>query len=1138
MCPCIHARSNEFKTNLCFVSCLILLTLLCGVFFNDEACAQESTASVNGEIADSTGAVVPGATITLTNTKTSVKQATVSTDTGRYVFVNIFPGEYTLQVTKEGFASVTQQPFTLQVNQAATFNFTLKVGATTQNITVTSAAAQIDTTTSELGTAINTTFVNELPLNGRQFTQLLSLTPGADPISVAQNSGGGQSNPLGEVIIPAVNGQQNRSNYFMLDGVNDSEVVFSSFAVAPIVDDIQEFKVQSHNDQAQFGYVTGGIVNVVTKSGTNSIHGTAWEFMRNDAFDARNPLAANKIELRQNQFGANIGGPIVLPHYNGRNKTFFFGSYEGFRNVTGAGLSGLAITPTPAELSGDLSALSTPIYNPFSTRPDPSNPGQYLRDPFPGNIIPASLIDQNMVNYAKAVFPQPGPIVLGLYNTLSATKNDRDQNEYNVRIDQSFNSKNTAFFRWSSSGQSRLSPSGFQGLNDVGSTNARNMEISYMHTFSPTALITVAFGHNALDNADATRFTSLNASNLDSQFRFAPTFDCGYKQWGASFDCLIPGMGISGFIGGGEGTGGATPLTDINELKSDFTKTTGNHTLQAGVDFQWQYFFSLSTGASASFASAQTANPAVPGTGSPLASFLVGVPDSASRRVTVAQISNQVTTGLYGQDQWKVTRHLTLNMGLRWEMGVWPVYGTNKGGTNAIGELDLNNGTYILQRRIDSCAQLQAPPCIPGGSVAHVVVSPTGKLWDTPQDNFAPRLGLAYELNDKTSIRSSFGIFYDEIAGINQTVQGIGGDWPSQTQVLAQNLNSFTTGPPTVAAENPLAGTVAALPPPTPFNQVEWYRDPLQKNPYSEQWMFGLQRRVGLNTLIEGDYVGSHSSRLTVGTFGNVALTPGPGNPLDRAPYNYIGPSYYDRSVGRSSYNAFQFKVNHSFSHGLQYLISYTYSKSMDIGCSGFFSVEGCSVQNPWDLNNDYSVSAFDLTHNLSASWVYQVPHLHTGSRTANYVIGNWQLNGIFSATSGVPYDIGISGDIANTGNSGCCSYGYERLNLIGNPNLANPTTAEWFNKVAFAPPAPYTFGSLGRNALRADKFINLDFSLVRDFPIGESKRFEFRADMFNLPNHTTWGIPVQDYNNPQFGQVLGTRSTERQIQFALKFYF
>lgn len=743
------------------------------------AWGQESTASLNGTIEDNTGAVVPGATVILTNTKTAVRQTTVSTDTGRYVFLHVLPGDYRLEVTREGFAAVNQAPFNLSVNQTATFDFTLKVGATSQMITVEAAAAQIEATTAELGTVITQTFVNELPLNGRQFTQLLSLTPGSTPLSVAQNAGGGQSNPLGEVIIPAVNGQQNRSNYFMLDGINDSEVVFSSFSVAPILDDIMEFKVQSHNDEAQFGFVTGGIVNVASKTGTNEFHGTAWEFLRNNALDARNPFAADTIALRQNQFGANIGGPVRLPHYDGRNRTFFFGSYEGFRNVTGAGLSGLAIAPTEAELGGDLSSLGTTpiIYNPYSTRPDPAKPGQYIRDPFmcdaggnplpvlagnlqaagtPCNKIPSAMIDANMVNYAKEIFPAPGAIVFPPYNTFSTLENSTSQNQFNIRIDETINSRNTFWFRWSASYQNRVGPGGFQGLDNYGSTNAKNFGISYLHTFSPTTILNVAFGHNSLNNASNTFFTGKDASTIDSSLGFAPTFTCGYKQWGAPFDCLIPSMGINGYISGGEGTGGATPLTSVNEAKADFSKIVGNHTIKAGVDIQWQYFYSLSTGTGASFAASQTANPEVSGSGNPLASFLLGVVDSASRRSTLTEIQNQPTYGAYVEDQWKITSKLTANAGLRYEIGVWPVYGVDKGGTNVLGELDMDTGNYILQKSVGSCESLNAAPCIPGGlPQPHIVVSSTGKLWDTPKRNFAPRLGLAYHLNDKTSVVSS-----------------------------------------------------------------------------------------------------------------------------------------------------------------------------------------------------------------------------------------------------------------------------------------------------------------------------------------------------------------------------------------------
>jgi hypothetical protein len=1103
--------------------------------FSSPKAFGQGTAAVNGTIRDSSGGIIPAARVGLINAGTSVRQNTLSTDTGRYVFLNVLPGRYTLEVTKEGFAPTTQREFTLEVDQSATFDFTLAVGTTEQTVTVSAAAAAINTSTSNLGTVVNTTMVAELPLNGRQFTQMLALTPGAIPANTAQNSGGAQSNPLGKVVIPSINGQMNRSNYFMLDGINDSEVVFSSFTIAPTVDDIQEFKVQSHNDEAQYGYITGGTVNVVTKSGTNEFHGAAWEYLRNDKFDSRSPIATSKTSLRQNQFGVNGGGPVWLPFYNGRNKTFFFGSYEGFRQVTGAGLSGLAITPTPAQLSGNLSNLATPIFNPFTTRPDPAHAGLFMRDPFPGNIIPGNLIDPNMVKYAQAVYPKPGPIVTGLFNTFNTLRNSKDQDQFNIRMDEYLSSKDVVWFRYSQSSQPRVGPASFDGLNTYGSTDAQNFAANFVHTFSPTTLLTVAFGHNALDNSSTTLFSGVNAATLNPQVNVSPGFACGFKTWGASFDCLIPGMNVAGFISGGEGSGGGTPLSSVNQIRADFSKIRGNHTFRAGYDIQWTRFWSLSTGASVAFAPAQTGDPQTPGTGSPLASFLLGVPDSASKRATLAEINHQITSGAYVQDQWKATSRLTANIGLRWEVGVWPIYGNRQLKTDAIGELDLNNGSYLLQRSLPSCSDGGGAPCIPGGlPQPHLVVSSNGKLWKTQTNNFAPRLGLAYRIDDRTSLRTSFGIFYDQIAGIIQTVQGIGGDWPSQTQVSTVNLNPATAGVPTVKAEDPLSGSVAALPPSTPFNQSAYYRDPNAKNAYSEQWNFGMQRALASSTVLEVNYVGSHSSRLTVGTWGNVAQVPGPGNPLDRALYNYIKPSQYDWSIGKGSFHSLQVKAEQNLTHGLQYILSYTWSKTIDIGCDGFFTVEGCAVQDAWHLGRERSVAGFDLTHVLSASWVYQLGSLRTGSKALNYALGNWQLNGIFTATSGLPYTLVISGDVANTGTGG----NYERLNVVGNPSVSNPSPAQWFNKTAFAVPAPFTFGNLGRNALRGQKFWDLDTSLVREFPLGERRHLQFRADMFNIANHPVWGSPVSNYNDPQFGKILSTRSTPRQVQFAMRFRF
>ena len=749
---------------------LFIVAMALVACFAPAANAQQSTASVNGTILDSSGAAVPGATIRLSNKNTGVVQTTVSTETGRYVFLGVPSGEYGISVAKEGFAGASRDGITLVVDQTATLDFTLKVGATTTSVVVEAAGAAINTATSDLGTAITTNMVEELPLNGRQFTQMLALTPGADPANVAQNSGGGQSNPLGAVVIPSINGAQGRSNYFTLDGVNDTEVVFSSFSVSPIPDDIREFKVQSHNDDAQFGYVTGGTVNVVTKSGTNEYHGGAWEYLRNNAFDARNPFTTTNAELRQNQFGGNIGGPITVPHlYHGKDKTFFFGSYEGFRQVTGAGITGLAITPTAAQLGGDLSTLNTTIFNPLTTTTGAS--GTPTRVPFPGNMIPASLINQNMVSYAKAVFPTAGPTILGQYNTVSTANNPKNQDQFNIRADEYLGSKDVLWFRYTASYQNRQSNAGFQNLTDNGSTDGTNMGINYVHTFNATTLATITFGHDRLNNTDDSLLGGINAATLNSQLGFAPVFGCGYKQWGGVTDCLVPAMNINGFISGGEGTGGGNPLNNVWQLTGNFAKTWHNHTFKAGYDYQWQYFASTSLGSSATFAPAETADPANPGTtGSALASFLLGIPDSADKRETLATVSGQYMTGAYFHDQWKASKDLTVNIGVRYEIGAWPKYGQASNGTNAIGELNMANGTYILQDAEPSCATANAAPCIPAGA-QHIVVSPNGRLWDTPKNNWGPRIGLAYRLNDKTSIRSGFGIFYDQSAGITQTVQ-------------------------------------------------------------------------------------------------------------------------------------------------------------------------------------------------------------------------------------------------------------------------------------------------------------------------------------------------------------------------------
>src|ERR1700674_4389371 len=333
----------------------LLLVALVLIFVIPHSASAQATATLNGVVRDSSGAVIPQATVTLQNTDTGTERESLTNDSGLYVFVSVHPGEYVLKVTKEGFTIATQG-LHLLVNQASTLDFILKVGSTQQSVTVEASAVNLETGNATLGSVIESKQVMDLPLNGRNFTQLLDLTPGVSPISTAQNVGGAQTHPIGTFTFPAVNGQTNRSNYFMLDGIDDSEMTFSTYAIAPVIDEIQEFKVQSHNDEVQFGGVTGGIINVVTKSGTNEYHATAWEYLRNTVLDAKNPFSGLQ-KLIQNQFGASGGGPVRLPHiYDGRNKTFFYGTYEGFRRIQPSSGSQYNV-PTAAQLGGDFSAL-------------------------------------------------------------------------------------------------------------------------------------------------------------------------------------------------------------------------------------------------------------------------------------------------------------------------------------------------------------------------------------------------------------------------------------------------------------------------------------------------------------------------------------------------------------------------------------------------------------------------------------------------------------------------------------------------------------------------------------------------------------------------------------------------------------
>jgi hypothetical protein len=430
-----------------------------------------------------------------------------------------------------------------------------------------------------------------------------------------------------------------------------------------------------------------------------------------------------------------------------------------------------------------------------------------------------------------------------------------------------------------------------------------------------------------------------------------------------------------------------------------------------------------------------------------------------------------------------------------------------------------------------------------------VVVDPRGKIAHNDSKNFGPRVGLAYRLGDKTVIRGAFGIVYDNWAAVTQMSQNIEGAWPDIGQQIANNLNG-PTGPPTVTAQNPFA-TTGAFPAPTPFNQVQWFYDPHIRNPYSQQWNFGIERQVSSSTTIDLNYVGSGSRRTNVGGYYNTDLTPGASEDPNRRPFPYIAPTFYDRSVGSASYNALQFEMKRRYTNGLFYQVSYTYSKSIDVGSSGWFGVEGQSLTDPYNLKSSRGPSGFDLTHTLSVSMLYQVPvgkgkRFSTGNSALDYVLGNWQINNLFTARSGTPFNVFFgASDIAGTGNVAWAQY--ERANLVGDPHSGScPGGARagsstcYFNTSAFAVPALGTFGTSGRDAFRSAPYWDLTSSIFRQFPLwAEDRRLEFRAEAFNLFNTVIFGQPGNDISNSgSFGKVNSAANGARQLQFSAKIIF
>jgi len=1133
----------------------VMFGMVVGVGLSGTAAAQAGTAAaaLNGTVRDPSGAVVPGATITLTNSKTGFKQVTQSNSTGNYSLVNITPGNYTATVLKDGFSTGKSPDFELAVNQTSTLNFDLRVGSSTSEVEVSAGAVQIETSTAELGTVIGTGAVNSLPLNGRNFTELLLLGPGISP----QNSSAGFDgigDPIGTVVLPAINGQNNRSNMYLLDGINNYGSIRDTYAVQPTLDDIQEFKVQSHNDEAQFGQVLGGIVNIVTKSGTNQFHGGAWEFLRNDALDAANYFHPNKTPLKQNQFGGAIGGPVTLPHYDGHNKTFFYVSYEGFRNHTAS--NNFFRTPTPAQLNGDFSNLDSQgvqLYNPFSNNGSSVQPfmcsvnGNPL--PAPGNIqaagtpcnkIPSSMINSTTVNFAKTFYPAPVTVPgFPQWNGIDTTPNIVRQDQVSVRFDQQIGTKDRFFVRWTAAWEPITGSGGYPTLRINTKDSNYNIAVNWAHTFGSTSVLELAFGRVSAENDRTPNFT-----NIPSDFFQNSGFASYFYNHGKFGGLRVPSVQVGENYISGTNYVGKLHYSNIWEYRGDYSKTVGRHNLRTGgslATYGWEQPF---YGSEADFAQAETQDANFDAnTGDAMASFVLGVPDYAEVDNVYSLLHGGKVIGGYFQDQWRVTDKLTINWGLRYDLTVNPREGKASNGSNITGDFNFSNGTYILQNSAPACSPTQGAPCIPGGTLpANVTVAKNGKIIHDDYGNIQPRIGFAYRLTTRTVVHGGYGRFFDNWAGLTENQSNYTQLWPNVAFVGAPGgFNLF--GPPTGLVSDPFnfGNNAIIQPAPSPFSPLNSspYTDPNLKNGHSDQWNFGFQRDLAPGAIATINYVGSRNGDIATSVTANAASTPG-----GAVPYPYVQfQTGYTRSISSTDYNALQISSQFKLHSGFISTLAYTWSKALTTGCDGYNS--GCIIQNPYNLRMDRGPAAHDLTHIFSGSFVFPLPfgagrRFSTGSSFLNHIIGNWQLNGILTLDSGPRYSIFTDNSISNIENFN----GVELANLVGNPYSSGPGyTANKLNPInpaAFANPAPGMFGDSGRNTLRADWGRNLDVSLFRSFSISESKRFEFRAEAFNSTNTPVMGTPDNFLPDGPgfFGVVSSTANTERQMQIGLKFYF
>ena len=1107
--------------------------------------AQIGTGQVNGTVTDPQGASIPSATATLVNQATNMSTQVKTNQRGYYLFANVQPGTYKLSIENTGFKEARIEPITVGVNQTVTQDVVLTLGQLNESVTVTSESELIQQASAELGSVIASKPVADLPLNGRNFTMLLTLTPGATPINVAQASSIGTGNdgsttgiPGSAFTMPSVQGQWNRSVTYYMDGIINTDFRVSTYGLLPNPDLVQEFVVQSHNDKVEYGGVMGGVVNLISKTGSNGFHGSAFEFVRNNDFDARDPFkdatSGGPAPFHQNQFGATIGGRII------RDKTFFYGGYDGWRYSKPS--QSFAYYPTDAELSGDFShsIINHVIYDPATTTTDAS--GNYVRTPFAGNIIPGSRISSMVQGFFKAYSEVPNLTGNPVYNFILNKALTNNANNFQVKVDHRLTHSDNLFFRYSRMFMSNLQPGGYK-TTDNSHVDAYNFGGGWTHVFRANLILDVRGGTNDRYFDDHT----------DSTVGLGPMKQLGFTDVdrfnGMTLSLLAPWTGA--------GFSGPQPRSNpVWNIAGNVTWSKGSHTLKGG--YQWINVerLQITNGSTFNFNNDVTANPQFLGTtGASLASALVGLPyqytgnlpDQAKVNFTLANWS------AYVQDEWKVSPTLTVNFGTRFDY-VTPA--TLHQIAGQAGQ-DLARGVYLIGAKTmpPPCSQAGVAPCIPAAAAADVaagrivLANPAVFMPHPVKNNWGPRASIAWRVQPKTVVRAGYGLFWDAITARSQYTQhNSEARWPWTTGFDSGLLNGIGAAPKTVQQ---IQGTFGAvLPADTPWTFVGWTNNPNRTDAYSHQWNVEIQRQVNESLMMSVAYVGSANRQLDYTGLGNSAKTPGPGTPdqvTSRRPVPFMGGGiFYADSIGTGNYHAFQFKADRRFAKGLSAILSYTWSKSIDTGSSGWFGAEnggdsGGAIQDYFHPNTNRSVSSYNVPHFLSLSSVYELPvgkgkqWLNTGP--ASYVLGNWQANMVMQFRSGHPYNLSVTGDVANIGND-VSWWNYARPNLVGNPTESHPTVNAWYNVSAFADPHN-TYGNFGRNVLSTAHAFNTDFSVFKTIPIkGESQTVQLRFEAFNIFNVMNYAAPGTVVDQPGAGVVTGVDLPPRQLQFGFRYIF